>query len=219
MIFPGVLNYCFFYFNLFFLKQYKNSELDTSESTSFETLEMFNPDSESSDIEIFDLNSKPIVMQEIQVEPKPHRQPRPTFYNQNNNHNFYNNYRPPFQTNYPQALQPFPVQIPQEFPNNNQNRPFQSATPVQEFPIINQNRPFQSANPISNTEFDASSESELYDLTNDIRVNQILAEQGRPFHPDAEFISVPNQPRPRPFESYPQQYPPYYFTAFRGIKK
>lgn len=128
---------------------------------------------------------------------RPNRQPRPTFYNTNPNN------RPPF----PPAF-PFPV-------NHNFNRPFYPQQPsINEFP-----------QPIYNTELDdddnngGEGASEVFDLTNDIRVNQILSEQGRPFHPDAEFISVPNQPRPRPFESYPQQYPTYYFTAFRDIKK
>uniref|UniRef100_A0A336KKE7 CSON011373 protein n=1 Tax=Culicoides sonorensis TaxID=179676 RepID=A0A336KKE7_CULSO len=157
----------------------------------------------TADIQFVSLESNPIETHQSIVNQEnfiPHRQPRPTFYNTNPN------YRPPAP-----PVFPFPV-------NHHLNRPFYTQQrPVNEFP-----------RPIFNSELDDNDNddsgagegaSEVYDLTNDIRVNQFLSEQGRPFHPDAEFISVPNQPRPRPFESYPQQYPTYYFTAFRDIKK
>lgn len=176
----------------------------SSSSSSGESFEARERTEEEDDIQIFNLPpSHQSIVNEGDYR-QPHRQPRPTFYNTNPNR------RPPF----PPAFN-FPV-------NHNFNLPLYPQQPsINEFP-----------QPIYNTELHDEDDnynsgaingggegpSEVFDLTNDIRVNQILSEQGRPFHPDAEFISVPNQPRPRPFESYPQQYPTYYFTAFRDIK-
>lgn len=176
--------------------QSHSSSSSSSSGESFEARDRTLDD----EIQIFNLPSHQSIVNEADY--RPYRQPRPTFYNTNN--------RPP----YPPAF-PFPI-------NHNFNRPFYPQQPsINEFP-----------QPMYNTELHDDDDgfasggagggegpSEVFDLTNDIRVNQILSEQGRPFHPDAEFISVPNQPRPRPFESYPQQYPTYYFTAFRDIKK
>lgn len=122
------------------------------------------------------------------------RKPRPTFYKR------------------PYGLFPYPQYPLQNYPN-------QHITP-NKLPFFPQNNPGTQVGPQQfPLQFDSAEASEVIDLTSDIFVNQILSEKGAPFHPDAEFISVPNQPRPRPFESYPQQHTPFYFTAFRDIKK
>ncbi|XP_063709396.1 uncharacterized protein LOC134837929 [Culicoides brevitarsis] len=183
----------------------------SSSSSSRESLEVREAPLEH--IQIFTLpNSHQSIVNAPPEQTSPHRQPRPTFYNTNPN-------RPVNNINRPQFPPSFSYPI-----NHNFNRP---VYPPPQRPFVN-----EVPQPIYNTElqdddddrfgnsgpYSGQTASEVFDLTNDIRVNQILSEQGRPFNPDAEFISVPNQPRPRPFESYPQQYPPYYFTAFRDIK-
>lgn len=183
------------------------SHSSSSSSSSGESFEA-NDRTVEDDIQIFNLPPS-ISHQSIvnEADYRPHRQPRPTFYNTNPNPN----YRPSFPPSFP-----FPI-------NHNFNRPIYPQQPsLNEFPQPMYNTELHDEDDHFNSGAIASGgegPSEVFDLTNDIRVNQILSEQGRPFHPDAEFISVPNQPRPRPFESYPQQYPTYYFTAFRDIKK
>lgn len=187
-------------------------------------------DSNQVNIELLDLQNHAIESEKIVNS---HRRPRPTFYND------YKPYPSSSQQYYPPQFPPSPYPPPYQTQQPDFYPPSQPPLPPQSpyYPVAPP-RPIRPSNNGPHSEFDddidgvgstnnggvaqsdeAAFGSEIHDLTSDIRVNQVLYESGRPFNPDAEFISVPNQPRPRPFENYPPFYPPFFYTAFRDIKK